>query len=184
VKPVELPFQSDEEAIKALEDAGYIAFDRTARLSGTPEWIVYKLTGDREPVCAVDSNFTERQLLALLYFHPKYVKQREQIMAFEKPKSNEFCYDTLVALVERGPLEPGNVPSKGGLGELVQRGYAVQVVVKGDASHWAATPQGVQLYINHVLPGKTLSEAIAKRQADWAQGRAQRAIDAAKKTGD
>lgn len=107
-------------------------------------------------------------------------------MSLEQPKSSEnktgFCFDTLVALVERGPLEAGDVPSKGGLGDFLKRGYAVQIVNGGAAGFYAANDKGAQLYINHVLPGKRLSEAIAKRQADWARGRAQRAIETARQT--
>lgn len=106
-------------------------------------------------------------------------------MSFEKPKSNEnrdgFCFDTLCALVERGPLEAGNIPSKGGLGDFLQKGYAVSIISNGQQGYYAAVDKGVQLYINHVLPGSRLKDAIAKRRGDWAEGRAQRAIADAKR---
>lgn len=93
-------------------------------------------------------------------------------MAFDQPKSSEnktgFCYDTLVALIEQGPLWDGNVPSKSGRNELIERGYAIRVINNGEEGFTAATPLGAQLYINHVAPGSSLKEAIAARKANWA----------------
>lgn len=47
--------------------------------------------------------------------------------------------DTLIALVEQGPLWDGDVPSKQGRDSLVRRGLAVKVVVKGEDGWQAAT---------------------------------------------
>ena len=45
--------------------------------------------------------------------------------------------DTLIALVEQGPLWDGDVPSKHGRDLLLAHGLAVRVVVKGE--EWLAT---------------------------------------------
>lgn len=91
---------------------------------------------------------------------------------FEEPKSSvnrgEFCFDTLCALVEQGPVWDGNIPSKSGRNALIERGYAVRVINNGEEGFTAATPTGMQLYINHVLPGASLKEAIARRKTNWA----------------
>jgi len=92
-------------------------------------------------------------------------------MPFEQPKSNEnrdgFCFDTLIALVERGPVQDGNIPSKSGRDALIERGYAVRVINNGEEGFTAVTPLGAQLYINHV-GGGSLKEAIALRRANSA----------------
>jgi hypothetical protein len=86
---------------------------------------------------------------------------------FEEPKSSDnkddFCFDTLCALVERGPVWDGNIPSKYERNVLIERGYAVRVINNGEEGFTAATPLGMQLYINHV-GGKTLQEAIIRRK--------------------
>ena len=54
--------------------------------------------------------------------------------------------DTLVALVESGPLWDGDVPSKVGRDDLISRGLAVRVVVKGEDGFTAATYAGRDAY--------------------------------------
>lgn len=54
--------------------------------------------------------------------------------------------DTLIALVEQGPLWDGDVPSKQGRDSLVQRGLAAKVVVKGEDGWQAATYAGRDAY--------------------------------------
>lgn len=54
--------------------------------------------------------------------------------------------DTLVALVERGPLEPGELPSKGGCHGLLLRGYAVQTAVQGEEGYYAVAQPGIEAY--------------------------------------
>lgn len=54
--------------------------------------------------------------------------------------------DDLVALVEEGPLEDGDVPSKQGRNALIERGFAQRIVVKGDDGFTAATILGARLY--------------------------------------
>ena len=62
--------------------------------------------------------------------------------------SEEFTgaeLDTLVALVERGPLEDGDVPSKSGRDSLIERGLAVRIV---GLDYWRvrATYEGAEAY--------------------------------------
>jgi len=85
--------------------------------------------------------------------------------------------DTLVALVERGPLWDGDVPSKSGRNDLIDRGFATRVVVAGCDGYTAATYAGRDAYKRHfgtALGGDadTIAEAKANRLARNAIGRA------------
>lgn len=78
--------------------------------------------------------------------------------------------DTLVGLIESGPLEDGDVPSKSARDSLVENGLAVRVVVKMQDGFTAATYQGRQAYKAHfgtALGGEadTMREAHANRIA-------------------
>jgi hypothetical protein len=78
--------------------------------------------------------------------------------------------DTLVALIEAGPLWDGDVPSKAGRDALIERGLAVRVVVKGEDGHTAATYAGRDAYRAHFAdpdgtPAATLHEAQVNRLA-------------------
>ena len=55
--------------------------------------------------------------------------------------------DTLVALVERGPLRDGGLPSKVGRNGLLALGYAAQVVIDQDYMYYAATNKGLEWYL-------------------------------------
>ena len=57
--------------------------------------------------------------------------------------------DTLIALVEHGPLWDGDVPSKAGRDALIAQGLAVRVVVKGEDGWQAATYAGRDAYKAH-----------------------------------
>lgn len=81
--------------------------------------------------------------------------------------------DTLIALVERGPLDPGDLPSKAGRTALLDRGYAVMVLVNGQDGFTAATYKGRDAYTAHFgtsLGGQadTVAEAKANRIAQRA----------------
>ena len=54
--------------------------------------------------------------------------------------------DTLIALVQHGPLAVGYEPSKAGRSDLVEKGLCVAVVVKGDMSYYGATYYGYEVY--------------------------------------
>lgn len=76
--------------------------------------------------------------------------------------------DTLVALVEHGPLWDGDVPSKSGRDKLITAGLAIRVVVKGEDGYTAATYQGRDAYkkeFGTALGGgaDTVAEAKANR---------------------
>lgn len=78
--------------------------------------------------------------------------------------------DTLVALVEQGPLQDGDVPSKTGRNGLIDAGLAVRVLVKGEDDYTAATYQGRDVYkkLFGTTPGEaadTVVEAKANRIA-------------------
>lgn len=75
--------------------------------------------------------------------------------------------DTLIALVEKGPLWDGDVPSKRGRDALIDRGLAVRVVVKGEDGWQAATYAGRDAY-KAMFPGPdgsadTIGEAKGNR---------------------
>ncbi len=80
------------------------------------------------------------------------------------------CIDTLVALVENGPLLDGDVPSKAGRNDLIEMGLAVRVVVKLEDGFTAATYAGRDVYkqlFGTSLGGDadTMAEARANRIA-------------------
>lgn len=78
--------------------------------------------------------------------------------------------DTLVALVERGPVWDGEVPSKTARDSLVARGFAARIVFLMEDGHTAATYAGRDAYKAHFgtsLGGvaDTIAEARANRIA-------------------
>lgn len=86
----------------------------------------------------------------------------------DKPLSGAET-DTLIALVECGPLWDGDVPSKGGRDGLIERGYAVRVIVKGEDGWQAATYAGRDAYKDLFpsvdSPADTMKEARINRIA-------------------
>lgn len=76
--------------------------------------------------------------------------------------------DALVALVERGPVESGSIPSKSARAALVRRGLAVFVSVRMEQGYTAATPAGELVY-KHIFtdlegnPAETLMKVRANR---------------------
>jgi hypothetical protein len=83
----------------------------------------------------------------------------------EADQLNGAEMDTLIALVEAGPLWDGDVPSKSGRDCLIGRGLAVRVVVKGQDGYTAATYAGKGAYKAHYDDADTISEATATRKA-------------------
>ena len=78
--------------------------------------------------------------------------------------------DCIVALVERGPLWDGDVPSKRGRDSLIEQGLAVRIIVAGADGYTAATYAGRDAYMRHfgtALGGDagTIEEAKANRHA-------------------
>jgi len=87
--------------------------------------------------------------------------------------------DTLIALVEQGPLWDGDLPSKTGRDCLIERGLAVRVVVKGEDGWQAATYAGRDAY-RALFPGPdgpadTIKEAKVNRLTRRAINSASRA---------
>ena len=60
--------------------------------------------------------------------------------------------DTLICLVESGPLWDGDVPSKHGRDLLLEKGLAVKIVVNGEDGWQAATYLGREAY-KEMFPG-------------------------------
>jgi hypothetical protein len=54
--------------------------------------------------------------------------------------------DCIVAAFDKGPLDDGDVPSKSGRSNLVQKGYMSKVVVKGQDGFNACTYKGAVAY--------------------------------------
>lgn len=75
------------------------------------------------------------------------------------------CIDTLVALIENGPLWDGDVPSKSGRDELCGLGLAARIVVKGADGYQAATLAGAAAYREHFGSADYIKEATAFRKA-------------------
>lgn len=76
--------------------------------------------------------------------------------------------ETLVALVENGPLWDGDVPSKTGRDELIAQGMAVRVVVSMQDGYTAATYAGRDAYMARYGREDTMREAQAFRRAGQA----------------
>jgi hypothetical protein len=68
--------------------------------------------------------------------------------------------DTLYAMHKKGPLFDGDVPSKSGRDDLLEKGYAAKVVVNGEQGYNACTYRGSTAY--KVL--KAIQAAREKRQ--------------------
>ena len=75
--------------------------------------------------------------------------------------------ETLIALVESGPLWDGDVPSKSGRDALIAQGLAARVIVRGEDGHTAATYAGRDaykaLYGGPDGPADTIREAKVNR---------------------
>lgn len=87
----------------------------------------------------------------------------------QAPQSSLVELDTLIALVERGPLWDGDVPSKSERNSLITKGLAIRVVVRGEDGFTAATYAGRDAYIAHYGgpdgPADTIREAKINRLA-------------------
>jgi len=76
---------------------------------------------------------------------------------------NGAAKETLIALVECGPLEDGDVPSKSGRDSLIQLGLAAKVIVKGQDGFQAATYAGAEAY-RQMFGEPTIAESMAARK--------------------
>ncbi|SAK59606.1 hypothetical protein AWB81_01868 [Caballeronia arationis] len=73
--------------------------------------------------------------------------------------------ETIIALIERGPVGDGDIPSKVARDELMSRGFAARVIVNQKEAGNVATYAGRELY-KQLVDAPSLAEAIAKRQAN------------------
>jgi hypothetical protein len=73
--------------------------------------------------------------------------------------------ENIIALIERGPVDDGDIPSKVARDELVSRGFAARVIVNQKEAGNVATYAGRELY-KQLVDAPSLAEAIAKRQAN------------------
>ncbi|KVN83456.1 hypothetical protein [Burkholderia ubonensis] len=71
--------------------------------------------------------------------------------------------DTLIGLVERGPLWDGDVPSKAGRNKLIEWGLATRVVVNGEEGYTAATYAGSAAFLAR-YGSDTIAEAMKARK--------------------
>ena len=91
-------------------------------------------------------------------FYPFDCQQKEVAM------TTGSQIDTLIALIEHGPLHDGDVPSKVGRDELIAAGLAARVVHRGEDGWTAATYKGRDAYCKR-YGGDTLVQARAMRLA-------------------
>jgi hypothetical protein len=82
--------------------------------------------------------------------------------------ANGAVLDTLVALIERGPLDDGSVPSKRGRDTLIAHGCAQRVIMRSEDGYTAATLKGADLYRYAFGNADTLKQAAERRTAERA----------------
>lgn len=73
--------------------------------------------------------------------------------------------DTLIGLIEHGPLWDGDLPSKGGRDDLIRLGLATRIFVSGSDGYQAATPMGAEVYRRMFGNTETVREAMENRRA-------------------
>lgn len=71
--------------------------------------------------------------------------------------------DTLIALVERGPVFDGDIPSKVGRDKLLEMGFAFRTIVNGEDGYQAVTYKGLSAYLKR-YNAETIREAIENRK--------------------
>lgn len=81
------------------------------------------------------------------------------------PSKDGGMLDTLIALVEAGPLFDGDVPSKAGRADLIDLGLAKYVMHKGQDGYAAATYTGRDVYLYLYGKASTVAEGKANRIA-------------------
>ena len=74
--------------------------------------------------------------------------------------------ETIVLLVEKGPIDDGDFPSKVARNSLIEHGYAQYVVIKGMQAGCVATYKGGYLYCQLFDKYPGLGEAIAFHKAN------------------
>lgn len=75
--------------------------------------------------------------------------------------------DTLVGLIEHGPLYAGDVPSKAGRDSLIAKGLAMPTIIKGEQGYTVATPAGQAAYRQYFCnPGGETAESMKEAYAN------------------
>lgn len=144
----------------------------------------WRLPVDRHDVPQFDPGIDLEEILTALVYedgndlaYAEYVTEAAELTPYFEPKTDKnrkgFCHDTLIALVEKGPLHDGDIPSKSGRDGLVALGCAHRGLCDGEEGYNYATYLGVQLYLRALkLPPEMahypLHEAIAHRKAQHA----------------
>ncbi|WP_144106661.1 hypothetical protein [Paraburkholderia sp. BCC1886] len=72
--------------------------------------------------------------------------------------------DVLICLIERGPVDDGDIPSKSARNALLEAGFAAKVIIDQKEAGNVATYYGRALYCQ-LVDEDNLEAAIAKRQA-------------------
>jgi hypothetical protein len=91
----------------------------------------------------------------------------EALPPSKEPELQGKHIDTLICLVENGPLWCGDVPSKTARDDLIEWGYAINTYVKCEGGYHAITEKGVDVYCK-LFGGNTPLEAMTKRKANRA----------------
>lgn len=94
-----------------------------------------------------------------------YLPEPDQAEEFNKLLASGAVVDTLIGLIENGPLEDGDVPSKNGRDQLIDQGCAQRIVVRGSDGFTAATLKGAALYRWAFDNADTLKQAKERRIA-------------------
>ena len=71
--------------------------------------------------------------------------------------------DTLVSIVENGPLSIGDLPSKVGMAGLLELGFIAEVVMNQNYWYYAATPKGLARYL-YEYRENSITNAIVVRK--------------------
>ena len=85
--------------------------------------------------------------------------------AFEHVVKNSSMLDTLVAVVERGPVWESDLPPGVGVSELLALGIAFRTLVRGEDGFVGATYRGRDLYNHYFGKSDTVEQAKAFRLA-------------------
>ena len=89
----------------------------------------------------------------------------EGFKPFEHVVKNSAMLDTLVAIVERGPVWEYDLPPGVGVSELLALGIAVRTLVRGEDGFVGATYRGRDLYNYYFNKSETVEQAKAYRVA-------------------
>lgn len=73
--------------------------------------------------------------------------------------------ETIIVLIEQGPVDDGDLPSKAARDSLLHHGFACKAIVHQEEAGNLATYRGRELY-KQLVDAPTLKEAIAKRRAN------------------